>query len=332
VKARLAALVFVLLFAPAAVCAQAAPAEQIGNVTFRPPDGWRRAEADGALLLVPPDLPGGQSCVLIILPGAELRGDFRAAFDEARAALGRGERVVSEGGVSAERNPNGFDMLSALALTEDRSGKRTFRFYLAAHPGARIELFVFAATSDELLRRYVPAFKQFVGSVSFANLQAPPGDAPAQARAARGPAGGTAAPGPDCAGCTSPPRAGSSSTSTRSSTTTWCGRSIPLLARRARLPRPAQRRRARRLRLRPRRAGRPGRPRRVQHRRWRDPVLLARRAAVAAVRLRWRAGAPADRGHELLPRRELRRAATRRGLRAGRASRRAASAVRIRSP
>jgi hypothetical protein len=173
-------LFLVVQFAATTGCAQRVRAEQFGNITFKSPAGWRRAENDGALLLVPPDLPRGQSCVLIVLPGAELRGDFRAAFDAARNALQQGERVINEGEVSAERNANGFDTLSALALTEDAAGQRTYRFYLAAHPGARIEMFVFAATNDELLKRYVPAFKEFVGSVSFANLPTR-GDAPAAA-------------------------------------------------------------------------------------------------------------------------------------------------------
>ena len=176
--ARLAASLFVLMhLAAVAVYAQDAPAEQFGNVLFRSPAGWRRVEQGGALLLIPPDLPVGQSCALIVLPGEDLRGGFRVAFDAARAALQRGERVVSEGEVSAEHNAGGFDTLSALALTEDQGGKRTYRFYLAAHPSMRIEMFVFAATSDELLRRYVPAFKEFVGSVSFANLKSPAGTA-----------------------------------------------------------------------------------------------------------------------------------------------------------
>jgi hypothetical protein len=165
----------VLLHAATVACAQRARADQFGNISFKPPAGWQRTEQGGALLLVPPDLPSGQSCVLIVLPGEELRGDFRAAFDAARTALQRGERLISEGDVSAERNANGFDTLSALALTEDQTGQRTYRFYLAAHPGARFEMFVFAATNDELLKRYVPVFKDFVSSVSFANLQAPQG-------------------------------------------------------------------------------------------------------------------------------------------------------------
>src|SRR5579883_2486502 len=166
-------LIFLFMLTPlvsVSVCAQDSNAERFGNVIFRVPEGWRRVEQKGALLLVPPDLRAGESSVLIVLPGQDLRGDFRAAFDSVRSTLERGERVLSENPANFERNANGFDTLSALALTEDSAGKRTFRFYLAAHAGNRIEMFVFAATSDELLRRYVPAFKEFVSSVSFANL------------------------------------------------------------------------------------------------------------------------------------------------------------------
>lgn len=140
------------------------------NLVYEVPQGWRRVEQGETQLLIPADLGQGESCVLIVLPGEELRGGFRAAFDAARGELEKGERVLETTEVKAERNPNGYETLLSLAVTDDREGKRTYRLYLAAQPGSRFEMIVYAAVGEVTFKRYQPAVLEFVKSIQFANL------------------------------------------------------------------------------------------------------------------------------------------------------------------
>lgn len=167
-------LTFVLIQSAAAgvACAQRRGAADAGpNLGYDVPRGWRRVEQDGTQLLVPGDLARGESCALIVLAGEELRGDFRAAFDAARGRLEAGERLLETTEVKAEKNPAGYDTLHALAVTEDGRGKRTYRLYLAARPGPRFEMIVYAAVGEETFKRYQPAVLDFVKSIRFANLE-----------------------------------------------------------------------------------------------------------------------------------------------------------------
>lgn len=170
--ARVFVAIMLIQIATAGVaCAQRRPAAGRGpNIVYEVPQGWRRVEQGETQLLIPPDLPQGESCVLIVLPGEELRGDFRAAFDAARGELESGERVLETSDVTAEKNPAGYETLYSLAVTNDRRGARTYRLYLAAHPGSRFEMIVYAASGEELFKRYQPAVLDFVKSIGFANL------------------------------------------------------------------------------------------------------------------------------------------------------------------
>lgn len=152
-------------------CAQRRPTAGRGpNITYEVPQGWRRVEQGETQLLIPSDLPRGESCVLIVLPGEELRGDFRAAFDAARGELESGERVLETTEVKAEKSAAGYETLYSVAVTNDPQGKRTYRLYLAAHPGSRFEMIVYAAVGEEMFKRYQPAVLDFIKSIGFANL------------------------------------------------------------------------------------------------------------------------------------------------------------------
>lgn len=142
-----------------------------GNVLFKVPAGWKRVQQDQLVLLIPSDLAPGEGCVLTILPGQELKGDFRAWFDATREALQKDQRVVSGGEVRAQRAEEGFPTLSTAVILEDSAGKRSFRFYLAAHPGSRAEIIAYLATSQEVFQRYQPALAEFVKNANFANIQ-----------------------------------------------------------------------------------------------------------------------------------------------------------------
>lgn len=152
----------------------AAPEDSVyraGNVLFKIPTGWQRVDKNNLLLLVPPDMTPEQRFVIAIIPGQELKGDFRAWFDTTlREGLAQGERIVQSTPVQSQRTPAGVDTLYTAVAIEDGSHTRTFRVYLAAHPGNRVEMIACLASSESLFKRYESAVTEFVQNWNFANL------------------------------------------------------------------------------------------------------------------------------------------------------------------
>jgi hypothetical protein len=147
--------------------------ERAGDVVYQAPPGWQRFEKDGVIFYLPPDAGQDQgACFIAILPGTQLQGDFRAWFDAAVAIAQKGSTVVSGGEVATARASDGSDVISSAVVTKDASGQMAYRFYLAAHTGARVEMFIYAATSREAYERHQPQFRSFLDSVSFASIGA----------------------------------------------------------------------------------------------------------------------------------------------------------------
>lgn len=176
VKRRLIAgfLVTVGCFAVLSGVGSAQSSSRFGNSIFKPPDGWKRLEQSQALVFVPNDLQQGQRCLLALLPGQELQGDFRKWFDSALSDSLKGERVVSRNEPAAQRADEGYDTLYTVVVTESKTGQQEYRFYLAAHPGTRAEMLAFLAAGKEVFDRYQPVLMEFIKNWNFANVSAKP--------------------------------------------------------------------------------------------------------------------------------------------------------------
>lgn len=156
---------------------------QYGNVIYSAPAGWTRLDQTGAILFVAPASKSG-AAVLGILRGRTFTGNFRAWFDAAiKVSLSAGERFVDRTSDTATRGDKTYDVLYTLAVVQDKTGGRSYHFYLAAHPGNRVEMIVYFATSKDAFEANQGALTAFVASLHFANIttlqpQPAPGPAP----------------------------------------------------------------------------------------------------------------------------------------------------------
>jgi hypothetical protein len=87
------------------------PDTQIGDFRFNIPDGWKRVESQGGPMLVPKNLPKGGAAFIDFIPAQELQGDFRSWFNARWADWKKQFKVQQAGEITAEHNPNGFDIL-----------------------------------------------------------------------------------------------------------------------------------------------------------------------------------------------------------------------------
>lgn len=146
------------------------PSDSFGNAVFDSPQGWRRVESDGTLFFIPPDLRGGSRVLIAVLPGEELRGDFRQWFEATiEQSLQNGERIVRAGELKSQRAAEGYDTLLKIVETRDREGYTYNRMYLAAHPGNRAEMVLYLASSTELFQKYSGVFERFITSLDYTN-------------------------------------------------------------------------------------------------------------------------------------------------------------------
>lgn len=171
------ALVGLVVAALAAPLAWGAQLEQVGNVLFVLPAGWRAQEQDQVTYLVPGDLPAGKTAALAILPGEKLEGELPAAFDAQWASLTEGNTVL-EGGKASEIVPAaGYEFIYALARVKDAEGKTSLVYAMLAQAGDQAQPFLFVADDEDLFKRYFPAFAAFLKDLTFANLR--PAEPPA---------------------------------------------------------------------------------------------------------------------------------------------------------
>jgi len=181
------------------------------------PEGWKRIEQGQLVVLAPPDITDREKFIIVILPGQELKGDFRKTFEETtRRGVGENEQIVQESEIQSQRGANGLDILTRLMVIENRDGSnRTTRLYLAAHPGDRFEMLAIVVNDPSLFERYKAGMVEFLNSWTFANLREKAAVKP-KAGAASKPAKKPAAPKakPAASG-----QAGASSTSRRATST-----------------------------------------------------------------------------------------------------------------
>jgi hypothetical protein len=151
---------------------------QYGNVIFTAPPGWKPVSKPNAVLFIAPAAKEG-TVILGILRGQVLTGSFRAWFAAAlKSSLSSGEHVVQQTAVNAGRGDNAYDVLYTLQVVQGSSGTPSYRFYLAAHPGNRVEMIVYFASSKTAFSKYQDVLTAFIAGLHFANMPAQPAAQP----------------------------------------------------------------------------------------------------------------------------------------------------------
>ena len=173
------------------------PSSQAGNVLFNPPKGWQRLDDNGTVSFIPPkasaDNPPG---IIAILPGQDFSGDFKETFNRLLESGSKGAKVLVEPQISETRDDDdAYSVLTAQTALQDPDGHISYRFYVAAHPENRLEIFAFFAQSDSAYKEHLPVFVDFIKSVDFASyLEAKNSKPKSNGNAAPNPSKGSNAP------------------------------------------------------------------------------------------------------------------------------------------
>ena len=170
---------------------------QAGNVLFNPPKGWQRLDDNGTVSFIPPkasaDNPPG---IIAILPGQDFNGDFKETFNRLLESGSKGAKVLVEPQIAETRDDDdAYSVLTAQTALQDPDGHISYRFYVAAHPENRLEIFAFFAQSDSAYKEHLPVFVDFIKSVDFASyLEAKNSKPKSNGNAAPNPSKGSNAP------------------------------------------------------------------------------------------------------------------------------------------
>jgi hypothetical protein len=165
---RLYCAIFLLL---ASAAAQVEP--RFHDAVFRIPNGWRTREQNGLLLLTPADLQRSPEIGVFILPGADVRVNLPADFDQFIAKSLAAETVLSVQPLE-ETQAVDYDIRSRLVFIRKGPNDRAVRWFVGFNPGARFEMVVVSASSESVFHRYDGDLKVLFGSLRYLPASAAP--------------------------------------------------------------------------------------------------------------------------------------------------------------
>jgi hypothetical protein len=140
------------------------------NALYNTPAGWATTQKSGAVMLIPPDLKEGEQAAIVIPPGGDLKGEFKDALVEFRGQL-RGDAKATESPTQSANADEGYPILYVAEQIKDDAGTTTqYRYFLASHPGNRVEFVLLVANSEDAYKRYTPAFEEFVKTLAYKNV------------------------------------------------------------------------------------------------------------------------------------------------------------------
>lgn len=149
------------------------------------PEGWKRTRTTAGVAIYQPEgLAQGEDARIVIFPGDDVGGDFRAWFDATRAGLEEGERVSGGGRVEASKSKTGADLLTADVVTNSKKHGFLLRRYVAANNGGKGEIILYRASGAGLFETHEPTFREmslawrdaWAGLPAVARKKAPPKD------------------------------------------------------------------------------------------------------------------------------------------------------------
>src|SRR2546430_3313830 len=150
---------FFVVFAASVWAAEVTWDSEFENTLYNTPKGWSTTQQTGVMMLVPQDLKLGEQAAIVITPGATLTGEFKDAFDQLRADL-RGNVKATQSEVQSAKADEGYPVLYVAEQVLDIRGKpKQYRYYLASNPEKSIELVMLVGNTEDVYKRYMPAFE-----------------------------------------------------------------------------------------------------------------------------------------------------------------------------
>jgi hypothetical protein len=128
-----------------------------GSVTLEVPAGWQRQEMESAVVFLPGE--DRAAAGLHVLPGEELRGDFRAWFEGHWRAFLMGRRSTGDQ-IFEEPMPAGVRALAAFALLDARPGEPAYIVFFAAIEGSRAQPILAVFRDHAAMERYEGAVQR----------------------------------------------------------------------------------------------------------------------------------------------------------------------------
>ena len=160
-----------LVFGTAVVASDLTWNSEFGNTLYNTPKGWATTQKGGAVMLIPPDLKPGEDAAIVITPGGELKGDFKQALTDFRAAL-RGNAKGREGETQAVNADEGYPILLVAEQVEDANGAvKQYRYFCASHPGNRVEFVFLVTNTRDTFDRYTKDFSEFIKTLAYKNAR-----------------------------------------------------------------------------------------------------------------------------------------------------------------
>ena len=179
-------MLFFVVFAAAVWAADVTWNSEFEDSLYNTPTGWATTQRGGSVMLLPPDLKLGEQAAIVITPGANLTGEFKTAFSQLRADL-RGNVKATESETQSATADEGYPVLLVSEQILDVRGKpKQYRYYFGSNPDKRIELVMLVANTEEVHKRYFPAFQEFIKTLAYksarpgAHATSAPSTAPAR--------------------------------------------------------------------------------------------------------------------------------------------------------
>ena len=145
--------------------------EQSGNVMFVAPTNWQRLESDanGQVIFVAPN--SNEGTVITILPGQQLYGSLKTWFEDFLIKSEKGKEKIAGGEIKQASSDEGYQVLFSQRVVTSGDGSVSYQFYVAAHPGNRVEVVALISTNANQFNQYQPIFQQFISNIDFANIK-----------------------------------------------------------------------------------------------------------------------------------------------------------------
>jgi len=150
--------------------------QQVDNVYFKLPAGWKRADQGDLRVLVPGDISKDRVAALYICLGEELKGEFREWFDGAWERLKKEQRVKK---VLEEQDVQKIEVgvnegFLKGATVELENGAQLVLIYFGAKAVHRAESFLFATNDVEKIDAHTKSVSAYRESLSFQNQRPEP--------------------------------------------------------------------------------------------------------------------------------------------------------------
>lgn len=159
----------------AVVHAETLPSDYAHGAAFTIPDGWRREERDNKrVALVPPDVPRGQTALIMIAPPEKPRASLRAHMEADIADTSKGvSNFRTESEFEELRHPAGYDMarqamswssglLAGPSSLTPFGRMQVVLYHIDGGKEVPSQPVMLITTSRDLMERYRPTFEAFV--------------------------------------------------------------------------------------------------------------------------------------------------------------------------